>query len=123
MVDDAELLDRRVDPLDAVALVDVDDDRAEAARILFRVVGVGQDEDDVAGMDQAGGGAVDAAFAAAACAGEGVGGEPVAVIDVQDVDLLVLDDVGGFQELRVEGDAAHIVEVSFGDRHSVNLAL
>jgi hypothetical protein len=74
-------------------------------------------------VNQASSGAVNAAFPAAAYAGEGVSGEPVAVVDVQNVNLLILDDVGGFQELRVEGDAAHIVEVSLSDRHSVNLAL
>jgi hypothetical protein len=92
--------------------IDMNDDGSDAPRLFLGVIGVGEHEDDVAGVDQSSGGAVYAAFAAAACAGEGVSGKPVAVIDVEDVDLLVLDDVGGFEELRVEGDAAHIVEVS-----------
>ena len=64
--------------------------RSRRARLL--VVGVGDDDHLVAGVDQAGGRAVEAHLAGPP--EDGVGLEAGAVVDVEHGDLLVLEDVG-----------------------------
>src|SRR5439155_24661645 len=55
--------------------------------------------------------------------GDGVCLEAGPVIDVQDVHLLVLEDVGGIQQVRVDRDRAHVVQVAPRDRGAVVLGL
>ena len=59
--------------------------------------------------------------ARAALAGDRVGLEAGAVVDVHDVDLLVLEDVGGLQQVRVDRDRPDVVQVAVGDRRPVDL--
>src|SRR5581483_8699054 len=74
-------------------------------------------------MDEPGGRAVDADLARAAAAGDRVGLEAGAVVDVDDVHLLVLEDVGGLQQVGIDGDRAHVVQVAVGHRRTVDLGL
>ncbi|QCB28316.1 hypothetical protein CENDO_05150 [Corynebacterium endometrii] len=71
-----------------VVLIDEDDPRAVVLKLPLLVMRIPDDDDEVAGADQAGGGAVDADNARAPVARDGVGGQSVAVVDVNDVDLL-----------------------------------
>jgi hypothetical protein len=59
--------------------------------------------------------------AAAALALDGVGDEAFAVVDVPDVDLLVLGDVGGVQQVFVDGAGAFVVEFAVRDAGAVDL--
>src|SRR5689334_10108020 len=68
---------------DAVLAVDIDQPGLVFADLLLREEVVGQDDDEVALVHQAGGGAVDADDAAAGLALDGVGGEPRAVVYVE----------------------------------------
>ena len=77
----------------------------------------------VARLDQAGGGAVEAHVARAAPAGDGVGLEPGAVVDVDDGHLLVLEDVGRVEQVGIDGDRAHVVQVGVGHDGPVDLGL
>ena len=61
--------------------------------------------------------------ARAALAGDRVGLEAGAVVDVDDVDLLVLEDVGGLEQVGVDRDRADVVQVAVGDRGAVDLRL
>src|SRR5699024_12038284 len=61
--------------------------RLVGARLGVLHDGVGDDDHQVARVHQVGGGAVDADDARPALAGDGVGGQPGAVVDVDDVDL------------------------------------
>ncbi len=62
------------------------------------------------------------ASTASRLAGDGVGCQAVAVVYVEDMDLLIGQDVGCLHEIRVEGDAAHVVEVGLGYAQPVDLA-
>ena len=77
----------------------------------------------VAAVDEPGGGAVDLHLARAALAGDRVGLEAGAVVDVDDVDLLVLADVGGLEQVGVDRDRADVVQVAVGHRRAVDLGL
>ncbi len=61
------------------------------------VLAVGDHDDRVAAVHEARGGAVDLHRPRAALAGDRVGLEAGPVVDVDDVYLLVLEDVGGLQ--------------------------
>src|SRR4030042_2499792 len=65
---------------------------------------------------------IDADGTASRLAGDGVGCQAVAVVYVEDVDLFIGQDVGRRHEVRVEGDAAHVVEVGLGHAQPVDLA-
>ncbi|MNR68220.1 hypothetical protein D3C85_1926490 [compost metagenome] len=66
-------------------------------------LGEGGDDDQVAHSGAACGRSVHGNHAGAALALDRVGGEALAVVDVPDVDLFVLDDVGRFQQVLVNG--------------------
>ena len=57
------------------------------------------------------------------CAGDRVGLKARAVVDVDDVHLLVLEDVGGLQQVGVDRDRADVVQVAIGDGRPVDLRL
>ena len=61
--------------------------------------------------------------AGAALAGDRVGLEARAVVDVEHVNLLVLEDVRRFEQVRVDRDRADVVQVAVGDRRAVDLRL
>src|SRR5690606_12624764 len=107
----------------AVALVDDDDARPVATRLLVLVVGVGDQDHQVTARHQVGGGAVEADLAAPGGAGDGVGGQPVAVGDVEHVDPFVLEDVGGGHQGGVDGHRPLVVQVGVRHRRAVDLRL
>ena len=61
--------------------------------------------------------------ARAALAGDRVRLEAGAVVDVDDVHLLVLEDVGGVEQVAVDRDRADVVQVAVGHRRPVDLGL
>jgi hypothetical protein len=77
----------------------------------------------IADLEMAGGGAVDADGLRAARRLDGVGGDPRAIADVPDVDLLVRQDVGLLEQVHVDGARAFIVKVALSDGSPVELAL
>ena len=85
---------------DPVGAVDEDDGRLHGAHEGFGHLGVGHDDDQIADTHLVGGGAVELDRAAAALAGDRVGRESLAVVDVDDVDLLAGDDVRGVQQIE-----------------------
>lgn len=90
--------------------------------VFFLKICVGADDDEVTFLREAGGGAVDADDAGVFLAADGVGRETLAVIDVQDIDLLVGQDVGLVHDGTVDGDRALIMKVGLGHHGAVNLA-
>src|SRR4051794_25324959 len=105
----------------AVAGIDVDDGRLVVDELLVGVVGVGDHDHLVTGLHESGRGPVEADLARTA--GDGVGLEPGAVVDVEHVDLLVLADVGSGHQVDVQGDRADVVQVGVGHRRPVDLRL
>ncbi len=108
---------------DPVVGVDEDDVRLELLGLGGVHLAVADQDHDVAGVDQAGGGTVDADHAAAALAGDRVGLDPRAVGDVDDVDELAGQQVGGVEEVLVDGDRADVVQIGLGHGGPVDLAL
>lgn len=87
------------------------------------VMGIGDDDDLVAGMAESGGGPVQTDGSAATLAANGVGFEARPVVDVDHRDLLVDANSGSVEEILVNGQAALIVQVRLGHRCPVNLGL
>ena len=81
----------------------------------------GEDDDAVADVGEAGGGAVDADDAGAGGAGDDVGFKAVAVFAVGDEDLFVGEQAGGAEEVGIDGDGAVVVQVGLRDNRVVNL--
>src|SRR3954468_22368826 len=113
-----------VDVDDAVGVaLDVHDTGLVVLHVGSVVLPVADDDDRVATMDQARGGTVDLHLPGAALAGDGVRLEAGAVVDVDDVHLLVLEDVGGLEQVGVDGDRPDVVQVAVGHRRPVDLGL
>src|SRR5699024_1054612 len=104
-----------------VVLIDEDHPRVVIPQLGIVENAVTDDDHQVAGADQPGGRAVDADDPAATLAGDGIGGQPVAVIDIDDVDLLALEEVCGVHQVCVDGAGTHVVQVGLGDRRAVDL--
>src|SRR5262245_53334101 len=104
-----------------VARVDLHDLRRVRLELRLVVLGVADDDHAVARVHEAGGGAVEDDVAATAA--DDVRLEAGAVVDVEHVHLLVLEQVGELHEARVEGDRAHVVQVRAGDGRPVDLGL
>ena len=83
---------------------------------------VGHDDDDVALLHQPCRRAVQANSAAAAFAGDGIGFQPRAVVVVYDGDFFIDADACGIHQVGVYGDAADVVQVSFGYGGAVDFA-
>src|SRR5581483_855284 len=105
----------------SIAVVDVHHDGRVALQLGLLVVGVGDDDYLVARLHETGGGAVEAHLAGAAL--DGIGLEPVAVVDVEHGDLLVLPDVGQVHEPAVERDRSDVLQVGVGHGGPVDLRL
>src|SRR5690242_8622288 len=96
---------------DPVVGVDEDDARGVVAQLGLVVGAVGDQDDQVTGVHQVRGGAVDADHPGAGLAGDHVGLQAGTVGDVDDADLLALEQVGGRHEVGVDGDRADVVQV------------
>ena len=72
------------------------------------------DDDNVADHCFTGGRTVQTDLSGAALALDHVRIESLAVVDVQNVNILVLDQSGGIHQVFIDGDAANIVEIGFG---------
>jgi hypothetical protein len=71
--------------------------------LIFVDLGKGRDDDQIAARRTACGRAVHRNHACPTLAANGRGDEALAVVDVPDVDLLVLCDVGGIKQVFVDG--------------------
>ena len=106
---------------DAVGAVDVDQLRRVLGQFDLVIHGEGGDDEDVAGGGPARGGAVDGNDPRSPLGADGVGGEALAVIDVPDVDLLVLADIGGVEQIFVDGAGTLVVQFGMGRGDPVKL--
>jgi len=86
-------------------------------------LGEGRDDEQVAHAGAACGRAVHRDHAAAALALDGVGDEAFAVVDVPDVNLFVFADVGGVEQVFVDGAGAFVVQFALRGGHAVDLGL
>jgi uncharacterized membrane protein len=94
--------------------------RLEGRGILGRHRSVSADDHQVAGLHQAGSGAVQADVALVAY--DHVGGEAVAGVDVVDVHLLPGQKARGLDQIGADGDRAFIVEDGSGHPGAMDLA-
>lgn len=104
---------------DDVAGVHEDDAGAMGLDFLGSESGVGEDDGEVAGGDELGGGTVDLKFAFVAV--DHISGEAGTVVDVEDIDLLEFTQASGATEFTIDGDRAFIVGVGSGDGEAVKL--
>ncbi len=91
-------------------------------RFLGGEVGEGRDDDDVARVDQVGGGAVDAHHPRPGWPSERVGREPGSPCYVPDVDLFVFENSCRTKQVVIDRDRSLVVKVGLRHGGSVNLA-
>jgi hypothetical protein len=89
---------------DLVVLVDEDDLGLELVGLLGSQLRVGDDDDEVTGADESSRRPVDAEHPGAPLTLDRIGREAVAVVDVDDVDLLARAEAGGVHEVTVDGE-------------------
>lgn len=104
-----------------ILLVDEDDARAIIVQLLCAVLRISDDDHQVTRVYQARGRPVDSDDARPAFAGDRISGQAIAVVDVNDVDLLALENVRGLHQRGVDGARADIMQVRLRDGGSVNL--
>lgn len=89
--------------------------------LVFVDLGKGRDDDQIAIRGTACGRAIHRNHACPTLTANGVGDEALAVVDVPDVNLLVLCDVGSIKQVFVDGAGALVVQLALGDSDTVNL--
>src|SRR5665811_78902 len=103
----------------------VDEDHAWHERPGLDLVhlGVGDDDRDLARLDQEGGRPVDTDLPASCLTFDDVGRQPVAVGDVDDGHLFTGKQPGSLEESPVDRHRADVVEICLRDRHAVELGV
>ncbi len=81
---------------------------------------VGDNDDDVAFRSQSGGGAVEEHRAGTGGGLDDVGDQPLAVVEVEDVNLLAGQEIGGSHQIAIDGDAPLVVQVGARQSGAVN---
>ena len=100
-----------------------EEDARVVRRGLFRgEPGPGSNDYFVAGMDQAGSGAIDHNRAGTGRSGDGIGFETGAVGDVPDMHAFVDGNTRGFEQACVNGDGPFIVNIGVSDCGSVQFS-
>ena len=94
--------------------------RIMRSAFFLHVLGIAADDDQIADMDQSRRGTVETDHSGAPFAGDRIGRQAVAVIDVVDVDLFPFHDVGRFHQQRIDRDAAFIVQTCVRHRRSMD---
>lgn len=84
---------------------------------------VGTDDDQVTGRNQVSGGSIDADHSTACLAGDGISRQAVSIINIIDLDLLVLDDVGGTHQIQVNRDTSFVMKLGIGDSRPMDFRL
>lgn len=87
---------------------------------LFGEIGIAADDDEVPDVYESSSGAVKTDCTGVWSAGDGIGGESIAVIDVVDIDLFPFADIGGLHKDRVDGDGAFVVQAGIGNSNAVD---
>ena len=82
-----------------------------------------RDDDEVADAGAARRRAVDRNHPGPTLTANRVGDETLAIVDVPDVDLFVLRDVGGFEQVLVDGARAFVMQLAMRDDGAVDLGL
>ena len=98
-----------------------DDGGLKSLRLLKVHRRVGEDEDDVTTLHTSGGSAIEADRARVRFAGNDVRLEAFAVVIVQNLDLLMLNQPRSFHQRTVDRNAADVVQIGVRHRHAVNL--
>lgn len=104
-----------------VVLVNEDDARVIILQLVLAEDAVADDDDQITRADQARSRAVDADDSGATVTSDGIGGQAIAIVDVNNVDLFAFKNVGGFHQIGVDGARANVVQVSLRDGGSVDL--
>lgn len=103
--------------------VDMDDARGQSAGLGVVDLGVADQDDQIAGVHEVGGCAVDADDTGAALALDDVRLQPGTVVDVDDVHELPGQQIGRFHQLGIDSDRADVVQIGLGHGGPVDLRL
>src|SRR5215471_20232855 len=84
--------------------------------------GIGDDDDKIALLGETGGGAVDADDAGAWGRRNGISRKALAVVDVENIDLLMGQNAGALHQGGVDRDRTFIIEVALGHHRAMDFA-
>ena len=103
-----------------VCCIDQHDLGSMGRQFNFLELRVTADDDEVSGRDQVSRSAVDTDHAASRRAWNGVCREPAPIVDVVNLDLFVLDNVGRSHQVRINRHASFVMELCICHRRTVN---
>lgn len=106
--------------LDAIVRVDKHQFGLEAQDFFFIKLRESSNDDQVTHRSAPGGRAIDRDDAAATLCAYGVCHKTLAIVDIPDMDLLVLADVAGVQQVLVNRAGAFVVQLAVGDAGAVD---
>jgi len=86
----------------------------------FLELSVTANDDEVSGRDQVSRSAIDADHAASRRARDGVCREPATIVDVVNLDLFVLENVGRPHQVRINRHASFVMELRIGHSCAMN---
>ena len=104
-----------------VLLIDEEYGRLVLLSLLRSHVGIRHDDDFIAYVDAFSSRSIEADDARALFASDGIGLKSVAIIDVNNLHLLIFHDARLLQQTSVDSDTAYIVEVSLSDNGAMYL--
>ena len=104
-----------------ILLVGEDDLRGEALGLLEIHLGISHDNDDIAHLHLACGGAIEADASAVAGTLDDIRVEAFAVHIVDNIYAFACNESGGIHQCFIDGDTAHVIQVRLGDRGAMNL--
>ncbi len=90
------------------------------AAFVVVVIRVRANDDQIAGVDQMSGRAIDADDSGVSLAGDHISRQAVTVVDVVNLNLFVVDEIGQLHQRLIDGDASRVMEVRIGDGGSMN---
>lgn len=99
---------------DVIVLIDHDNGRFVTVELFGGHQGIADDDDDITGLDETGSSTVEADGTGASLAADDVRFQSCAVVVVDDLYLFVRADTRCIEEIFIDGDATHVVEVCFG---------
>ena len=106
----------------SVVLVGEHSDGFERFGFIRREVGIGDDDDDITYLYPSCGGAIEANNPTAPFATDGIRFKSFTVVVVDDLHFFAFQNIGGFEQILINGNTAYVVQVGLCDFDPVYFA-
>src|ERR1019366_3354800 len=89
----------------------------------FGIICIANDNHEIARSIQTSCRAIQANYAGTACASDGISLQADSIINIDDLHFFIRVDIGGVQQILIDGDTSDVVEFCLGDGRAMNLSL